>query len=98
MAILELNDEKVNVFPCFSENYAALQDVPIASVSTMWENPRTGKLWMLVFHDALYFGQQLNKPLLCPNQMHAGSQCNNRRFANSVRRIILTLYQGEGYA
>jgi hypothetical protein len=31
---LELKGEKLKVFP-FSENYAALQDVPIASVCTV---------------------------------------------------------------
>jgi hypothetical protein len=31
MAVLELNGEKVNVFP-FSEDYASVQDVPIATV------------------------------------------------------------------
>jgi hypothetical protein len=71
MAILELKDEKVNVFP-FSENSAAVQDVPIASVCTvLWENPKTGELWMLVLDEALYFGQQLEESLLCPNQMRA---------------------------
>jgi hypothetical protein len=58
--------EKVNVFP-FSENYAALQDVPIASVCTVWAHPKTGEICMLVLHEALYFGQQLKKPQLCPN-------------------------------
>jgi hypothetical protein len=70
MAIVELKEEKVNIFP-FSDNYAALQDVPIAFVCTVWENPKTGELWMLVFHEALYFGQQLKESLLCPNQMRA---------------------------
>jgi hypothetical protein len=59
---LELKEEKVNVFP-FSDNYAALQNVPIASVGTVWENPKTGEPWMLVFHEALYFGEQLGSSL-----------------------------------
>jgi hypothetical protein len=68
--VLELKEEKVNVFP-FSDSYAALQDVPIATVCTVWEDPKTGELWMLVFHEALYFGAQLKESLLCPNQMRA---------------------------
>lgn len=70
MAILELKDEKVNVFP-FSDEYNAVQDVPIATVATVWENPKNRELWMLVFHEALYFGSKLKESLLCPNQMRA---------------------------
>jgi hypothetical protein len=43
VAILELEDEKVNVFP-FSDEYNAMQDVPIATVATIWENPKNGEL------------------------------------------------------
>jgi hypothetical protein len=70
MAVLELTGEKVNVFP-FSENLPAVQEVPIAMVLTVWESPKTGKLWMLVIHKALYFGERLKESLLCPNQIRA---------------------------
>ena len=42
MAVLELTGEKVTVFP-FSENLPAVQEVPIASVLTIWECPTTGE-------------------------------------------------------
>jgi hypothetical protein len=70
MAVLELTGEKVNVFP-FSENLPAVQEVPIATVLTVWEGPSTGELWMLVIHEALYFGERLKESLLCPNQIRA---------------------------
>jgi hypothetical protein len=70
MAVLELTGEKVNVFP-FSENLPAVQEVPIATVLTIWESPRTGELWMLIIHEALYFGDRLKESLLCPNQIRA---------------------------
>ena len=70
MAVLELTGDKVNVFP-FSENLPAVQEVPIAMVLTVWESPRTGELWMLVIHEALYFGERLKESLLCPNQIRA---------------------------
>jgi hypothetical protein len=54
-APLASNGENVNVFP-FLEEYAAVQDIPIATVCTVWENPSSnGELWMLVFHEALFF-------------------------------------------
>jgi hypothetical protein len=66
---LEFKDEKVNVIP-FSEDYTALH-VPIASICMVWENPNTGELWMMVLHEALYFGQQFKDSLICPHQMRA---------------------------
>ena len=66
-AVLELSGEKVNVTP-FSEHYSAVPDVPIATVVTVWEDPRNGEIWILVVHDALYFGNKLKESLLCPNQ------------------------------
>ena len=52
---LVLTGEKVNIFP-FSEDLPAVQEVPIATILTIWESPKMGKLWMLVIHEALYFG------------------------------------------
>lgn len=70
MAVLELTGEKVNVYP-FSEKLPSVQEVPIATVLTIWESPKTGEPWMLVIHEALYFGDQLKDSLLCPNQLRA---------------------------
>lgn len=70
MAVLELTGEKVTVYP-FSENLPAVQEVPIATVLTVWESPTTGQPWMLVIHEALYFGDCLKESLLCPNQVRA---------------------------
>jgi hypothetical protein len=70
MAVLELTGEKVTVYP-FSENLPAVQEVPIATVMTMWESPTTGEPWMLIIHEALYFGDRLKESLLCPNQVRA---------------------------
>jgi hypothetical protein len=47
MAVLELSGEKVNIFP-LSEDYAAVQDISIvATICTVWEDPRNKELWML---------------------------------------------------
>lgn len=70
MIALELTGEKVNVFP-FSDKSSAVKDVPIATVVTVWEDPKSGELWLLIIHDALYFGATLRELLLCPNQLRA---------------------------
>ena len=50
---------------------AAVKDIPIATVATIWEDPRTGEMWLLIIHEALYFGSSLQESLLCPNQLRA---------------------------
>ena len=70
MEVLELTGEKVNVYP-FSENLPAVQEVPITMVLTIWESHMDGQIWMLVIHEALYFGDRLKESLLCPNQLRA---------------------------
>ena len=70
MVALVLTGEKVNVFP-FSEDLPAVQEVPITTILMIWESPKTGELWMLVIHEALYFGDRLKESLLCPNQLRA---------------------------
>jgi hypothetical protein len=91
-AVLELTGEKVNVTP-FSEHYAAVPDVPIATIVTVWEDPKNGEAWMLVIHEALYFGDKLTESLLCPNQLRAAGVIVNdtpKQFdASSSHSIIV---------
>ena len=74
--VLELTEEKVNVYP-FSDDLPAVEEVPIATVLTVWESPETGEVWMLVIHEALYFGDRLKESLLCPNQLRAAGNIVN---------------------
>ena len=47
-------------------------------VATIWEDPWTGEMWLLIIHEALYFGLSLQELLLCPNQLRAhGIMVNN---------------------
>ena len=70
MQVLELTGEKVTVSP-YSDTYKAVTDIPIATVVTVWEDPKNGQAWMLVIHEALFFGSKLKESLLCPNQLRA---------------------------
>ena len=67
--ILELTGEKVNVKP-FSENYTAMEGIPVATVGTAYET-NWGEVVILVIHEALYFGDALSHSLWCPNQLRA---------------------------
>jgi hypothetical protein len=58
MAVLELTgDERVP----FLRESARSTGSPNATVLTVWESPKTGELWMLVIHEALYFGERLKR-------------------------------------
>jgi hypothetical protein len=55
----------------FSDERKPFDKVPIGSIATAWVNPETGKTIILIFNEALYFGDHLKATLLCPNQMWA---------------------------
>jgi hypothetical protein len=56
-----------------------MMDVPIASAATAWDDPETGKTMILLFHQGIWFGDQLPNSLINPNQccMHGIELCNN---------------------
>jgi hypothetical protein len=44
--------------------------VPVATCATLYQCPKTGKETILVFHECLYFGDNMPGSLLNPNQLH----------------------------
>ena len=68
--MLEEADSYISVYP-YSDEYPAINNIPIASVATAWTHPTTGRTYLLVFHQALYFGTRMNHSLICPNQLRA---------------------------
>jgi hypothetical protein len=69
-AVLEYTGEKVNVAP-FSGTYKPMADIPIATVGTVWEDPKSGDTRLLVLNETLYFGDKMAETLVCPNQLRA---------------------------
>eukprot|EP00536_Pseudo-nitzschia_multiseries_P012928 jgi/Psemu1/210121/e_gw1.523.55.1 len=69
----------VDVAP-FSEEYKPIKKIPIGSCATAWTSPTSGQVYIIVFHQALYFGNKLKNSLICPNQVR---DCN----FNSVEEI-----------
>jgi hypothetical protein len=68
--VTEYSDTKVSVSP-FSDSYEAIQDIPIATVATAWDDPATGEVVVLYINEALYFGDKMSHTLLCPNQLRS---------------------------
>ena len=68
--VLELSGRNVSVAP-FSEEYASIDDIPIATVATAYDCPDSGQVFIIVFNEALYFRERMAYTLLCPNQLRA---------------------------
>ena len=53
----------------FHDDFAPVPDVPIATVATVWSDQHTGRGFVLIIHEALYFGSSMNHSLINPNQL-----------------------------
>ena len=53
----------------FHDDLVPLPDIPIAMVATVWTDPMTGRGYVLIIHEALYFGGSMNHTLINPNQL-----------------------------
>ena len=53
----------------YDTSAAPIQDVPIVTGITAWDCPSTGTTYLLVFNEALYYGNKLNHTLINPNQI-----------------------------
>ena len=58
----------VNVSP-FSDEYEPIENVPIATCATVYEDPDSGVPYVLVIHQMIFFGDKLKNSLLCLNQL-----------------------------
>ena len=75
---INFTGEHCEVSP-FSDQYKALTNIPVATAATAWDNPDTGEVVILIFHQGLWFGDSLTNSLINPNQcrMHGIDLCDN---------------------
>eukprot|EP00536_Pseudo-nitzschia_multiseries_P008242 jgi/Psemu1/20009/gm1.20009_g len=73
----------VDVAP-FSEDYKPIKKIPIGSCATAWTSPTSGQVYIIVFHQALYFGNKLKNSLICPNQVR---DCNFNSVEETPRQF-----------
>jgi hypothetical protein len=55
----------------FHDDLTLINDVPIATVATVWSNPNTGKSFIVIIHEALYFGDSMDHLSVNSNQLQA---------------------------
>ena len=86
--IIDLSDVECNV-KGFSNELGMLSKIPIATVGTLWVNPDDGCSYILVIHEALYFGDDLDHSLINPNQirLHLGNVVQDNPLSNTSMGI-----------
>ena len=58
-----------DVFPYESNNYQPIQNVPIVTAATAYDDPNTNQTYILVLNECLYYGMKLEHSLFNPNQL-----------------------------
>jgi hypothetical protein len=53
----------------FHASFEPIPEIPVATVATAWDDRNTGQTYILIIHQALYFGPQLDHSLINPNQI-----------------------------
>jgi hypothetical protein len=75
--IINKTDRKVSVTPLI-KSLGSIQKVPIITAAIAYDDPKSGKVYILVIHQALYF-PEMNRCLLCPMQMRLNDVVLNER-------------------
>ena len=71
----------------FHDDFTPLPNVPIATVATMWNDPITGQGFILILHETLYFGKNMDHSLINPNQLrHHGLTVHDNPYDPSFDR------------
>jgi hypothetical protein len=55
----------------FCDQLDAIKNVEIVTGAAAWDDPDSGETWILIFHEALWFGDAIKTTLLNPNQARA---------------------------
>jgi hypothetical protein len=68
LEIDHIDGRTVTVAP-YTKEYEPKPGVRISTVAYLWEEPESGKPYVLIVHEALYFGDELEGSLMNPNQI-----------------------------
>ena len=66
--LMELSNTMCEVSP-FLDSYQPVQEVPLARCGTVWTSQETGREYLLVGDQMLWFGNKLQHSLINPNQI-----------------------------
>ena len=80
--LMEDTGNRVSV-AAYNSSYQPMTGIPIATAGTVYDDPDTGTSFLLIFHQALWFGDTLEETLICPNQIRA----NGHRVDDTPRQF-----------
>ena len=66
--ILSYTGKECEVSP-YSSDYKSVCNVPVVTSTTVWTNAMDGTSYLLILHEALWMGDQLDHTLINPNQL-----------------------------
>ena len=61
----------VEILWSYDTSIKPVENVPIVSGATAYDDPITGITYILVFHESLYYGDKLDHTLINPNQVRS---------------------------
>ena len=68
--LISHDDQKVTV-SAYSDELKPIKNILVATVATLYQDGATGDSYILIIHQALYFGERLESSLLNPNQLRS---------------------------
>ena len=78
----------------YTDEYKPMTDIPICTGATAFRHPETGETFILIVHEALWFGDKLDHSLLNPNQIRSnGFPLSDNPF-DTTRELGLELIDG----
>ena len=66
--VLEMTNRTAEVYP-YDSSYDPIENVPIVSGATAYDDKASGSTYILVFHESLFYGKKLAHSLINPNQV-----------------------------
>ena len=87
--VLNYTERECDVAP-YSDEYQKMENIPVVTGATAWTCQETGETVILVFHEALWFGDRLDHSLINPNQVrHNGLELNDNPYGHEPMGMTL---------
>ena len=66
--IISYTRRTADVYP-YDSSYAPINNVPIVTGATAYDDPNSGNTYLLIFNESLFYGNKLDHTLVNPNQL-----------------------------
>jgi hypothetical protein len=91
--VLDLTGKHASVTPFCEDEYELITEIPIATVATFYDCPDTGRVWVLIINEELYFWSKMTNTTHCQNQLWQHGiiieDCSRQFDQSSSHRIFI---------